>query len=109
MEQQAFQQCSAGDSYESLKTHDARSSSCLHPLTQALIHYPPYEECTHDSVTKRRQDAISKCVKNAKSIIVAHAPHCESGFAFKFYESFLLYALLLLSVSAHTSWLYSKK
>ena len=90
-----------------MKTHTPKSTSCLHPLTQALIHYPPYKACTHGSVTQNRKDAIKKCVKNAANIMVAHAPQCEQAFAFKFYESILLYTLLLLSLSLHTSWVYT--
>ena len=103
---QQYRKCAAGEDYSKFHDYDPGSTSCLHPITQALVHYPPYEQCTHGSVTSKRKTALEKCVGNVKNILLAHPPQCEHGFAFTVYESALFYVLLLLSCIMHTSWVY---
>jgi hypothetical protein len=105
---QQFRKCASGNDYSKFHDHDPGSTSCLHPVTQALIHYPPYEQCTHGTVTEKRKAALKKCVGNVKNLLLAHPPQCEHAFAYTVFESAFLYVLLLLSCVMHTSWCYDE-
>lgn len=106
LDPQQFRKCAAGNDYAKFDNHDPGSASCLHPITQALIHYPPYQRCTHGSVTAKRKAALEKCIGNVKNLLLAHPPQCEHGFAYTVFENAFLYTLLLLSGVVHTTWVF---